>query len=107
MADFIRVGMLNAEQLFSDGKLEKGTLVKYRAQTHTMTTHTHSTMTPKDYYWQYGIISEVLWYARTPRIGAVYTTDYPIVYDLTVHNIQEGKKDFLDFNNFEIMILVE
>ena len=112
MAGFVRIGALNAEKLFNEGKLEKGALVKYRVQHHTMVTYTHSTLDPQDYHWQFGIISEVLWYARTPNLTSISSQltgdrDYPIVYDLTVHNTQENKRDYLDFHNYEIMILVE
>ena len=109
MADFVRVGYLNAEKFFNDGKLAKGTLVKYRVMTHTMVTYTHSTLDPSDYYWKYGIVSEVLWYAATPRVPNILTGEerMPIVYDLVVHSTQDNKKDYIDFHNFEVQILVE
>ena len=112
MAGFVRVGVLNAEKFFNDGKLQKGSLVKYRVHHHTMVTYTHSTLSPSDYHWQFGIVSEVLWYARTPQFPSVKSRlmggiERPIVYDLTVHNTQSNKKDYLDFHNYEIMILVE
>jgi hypothetical protein len=112
MAGFVRIGSLNAEQFFNEGKLEKGVLVKHRIHHHTMVTYTHSTLDPCDYQWQFGIVSEVLWYARTPQLPSISNQlvgggEYPIVYDLTVYNTQANKKDYLDFHNYEIMILVE
>ena len=106
MGKFVRLGCLNAETLYNKGMLGKGTLVKYRINAHSQLMYTPKS---KEYYWQYGIVSEILWYAPTPRPMTKLLTGedmYPKVYDLTVFNSQTSKRDYLDFNNFEVLILV-
>jgi hypothetical protein len=113
MPGFRRLLQEDVHNLCKAKKLKKGSLIRYRLVPHNRAIYVY---TPEECTWQWGIVSEILWYAENPVVllseddhNEFEKIEYPepTIYDFLVHNVTSAQTDYLDTDNYEIFLLVE
>jgi len=103
--DFIQLDFFNIEKCYKDGRLDKGSLVKWR---HCIDTLYTFGLPLGENEWQYGIIATVHWHIVRP----VYTigTYEPerVCYDITVYNLAVPEaRELISLDSSEIFLLAD
>tara|TARA_B100000287_G_scaffold431644_1_gene489298 strand:+ start:131 stop:472 length:342 start_codon:yes stop_codon:yes gene_type:complete len=107
---FTRITLDNIGSYFKKGTLEKGALIKYRWNRGTILDYM---LDSEENPWEYGIISEVYWYVKTPHpliIESNHLSEYPkefVCYEFDVHNFDPSSLSIMHIDpiSFEIYIL--